>query len=369
MRLRVNGQVERGQFSLAVDVDLEIDGVTALVGASGAGKSTMLRLIGGFEPDARATVEVDGERWQSADGLGRTLPPHARSVATVFQDSRLFPHLNVQRNLDFASRAPARPGVRLSFAEVVRFLDLEGLLAHYPHQLSGGQRQRVALGRALLAPAKLWLFDEPLASLDPPSRREIAPYLHRLCRRHAVPIIYVSHSLPEVLSLADRVLLAAGGRVGLVDSLAAFSTSFDNPLLGDEAGAVIVCEFKGYDSGYRLSELTFEGASLFVPGDLSSAGTADAETAGAPRRILLHIPARDVSLSTAPVEQVSILNRVHGEVDQVADQGDSMLVRVRCGEQHLLARITRRSADDLRVAAGVRVQALIKSVAVRSGET
>ena len=362
MRLRLQGEVVRGGFTLATDMHLALEGVTALVGASGAGKSTLLRLIGGFEPAAKATVEVDGESWQNATGRGHAVPPHKRSVATVFQDSRLFPHWNAKRNLEFASHASSRAGVRLSFAEVVQFLDLQPLLPRYPHQLSGGQRQRVALGRALLAPAKLWLFDEPMSALDAQSRREIAPYLHRLCRRHAVPVIYVSHSLPEVLALADQVLLAADGRVAPVDSIAAFSTSFANPLLGDEAGAVIACTFKRYDQRYRLSELTFEATSLFVPGDLSQA-------AGEGGRIMLHIPARDVSLSTAPVDHVSILNRVQGEIDALADQGDSMLVRVRCGKQSLLARVTRRSADELRLTAGAKVQALIKSVAVRTGET
>ena len=361
MLLRVAGKVVRGEFSLTADIQLEATGVTALVGASGTGKSTLLRLVGGFEPTAGATVEVDGERWQDAQRRHRALPPHQRSVATVFQEARLFPHLNVERNLEFGTRA-ARAGVRLSSADVVRSLDLEPLLTRYPHQLSGGQRQRVALGRALLTPAKLWLFDEPMSALDARSRREIAPYLHRLCRRHAVPILYVSHSLPEVLALADRVLLAADGRVAPVDSLAAFSTSFDNPLLGAEAGAVIACEFRRYDGDYRLSELTFETASLFVPGDLSTAAKKDTP-------ILLHIPARDVSLSTTPVDRVSILNRVQGEIDGLADQGDSLLVRVRCGKQGLLARVTRRSADELELAVGTAVQALIKSVALRTGET
>lgn len=360
MRLRVNGEVVRGGFSLRTDLLLEGEGVTALVGASGSGKSTLLRLLGGFEPVAKATVEVDGECWQDATGRTAPLPPHRRSVATVFQDSRLFPHLTAKRNLAFANRASTRAGARLSLAEVVRFLDLEPLLEHYPHQLSGGQRQRVALGRALLAPAKLWLFDEPMSALDPQSRREIAPYLHDLCRRHAVPVVYVSHSLPEVLALADRVLLAADGRVALVDSVAAFSTSFANPLLGDEAGAVIACQFKRYDARYRLSEVRFETASLYAPGDLSAAGEG--------ARIMLHIPARDVSLSTVPVDHVSILNRVQGEIDAVSDQGDSMLVRIRCGGQKLLARITRRSADELRLAPGVKAYALIKSVAVRTSE-
>ena len=358
MRLRVQGELARsGEFKLSADLDLDLDGVSALVGASGAGKSTLLRLISGFELRAPVTVEADGERWQDAQAPGRRVPAHSRSVGTVFQEPRLFPHLDTRRNLTFAANV-RRAGIKLAFDEVVAFLDLEPLLAQFPHQLSGGQRQRVALGRTLLAPAKLWLFDEPMSALDPASRRDIAPYLNGLCRRHAVPIIYVSHSLAEVLSIADQVWVADEGRVTPVDSVAAFSTSMANPLLRDqEAGAVISCRFKAFDAHYRLSELAFGDASLFVPGDLSASGPT----------ILLHIPARDVSLSTAPVDHVSILNRVDGEVDAIADQHDSALVRVRCGEQSLLARVTHRSTDELGLEPGVRVQALIKSMAVRTG--
>lgn len=357
MKLRVQGELTRPTgFSLATDVDLDLDGVAALVGASGAGKSTFLRLIAGFEPRAPVTVEVDGDRWQTA---GTSMPAHQRSVGTVFQDSRLFPHLDARANLAFATHS-RRPGTRLEFDEVVDFLDLEPLLEQYPHELSGGQRQRVALARTLLAPATLWLFDEPMSSLDAASKREIAPYLHDLCRRHAVPIVYVSHSLPEVLAMADHVLVAADGKVSRVDSVGEFSTSFTNPQLADEAGAVIDCRFKAFDSRYRLSELEFGASSLFVPGDLSTAG----------ERVLLHIPARDVSLATSRVQDVSILNRVDGVIDALEEQDGAVLARVRCGEdQFLLARVTRRSADELRLDAGVRVQALIKSVAVRSGGT
>ena len=359
MRLRVQGEIRRGGFSLCADVDVDIDGVAALVGVSGAGKSTLLRLIGGFEPHAPVTIEVDGERWQDAGGAAAT-PAHDRAVGTVFQEPRLFPHLTAKGNLQFAAaHGRRRPGARLSFDEVVTFLDLAPLLTRRPQQLSGGQRQRVALGRTLLTPAKLWLFDEPMSALDVKSRQEIAPYLHRLCRRHAVPIVYVSHSLPEVLALADQALVAADGRVAPVASITEFSTAFDNPLLGDEAGAVIACRFKRYDARYRLSELEFDTASLFVPGDLGKSASP----------ILLHIPARDVSLATGPVAHLSILNRVAREIDALREQGESVLARVRCGEQRLLARITRRSVDELRLAPGQPVQALIKSVAVRTGET
>ena len=357
MQLRVQGEVVRGGFTLQTDLDLDVLGVTALVGASGAGKSTLLRLIGGFEPRAAATVEVDGERWQDAARRHPSVPAHARAVATVFQEPRLFPHWSARRNLEFAAKAPPRSGTRLELDEVVSFLDLAPLLAQHPHQLSGGQRQRVALGRALLAGAKLWLFDEPMSALDVASRREIAPYLQRLCRRHAVPIVYVSHSLPEVLALADQVLLASNGRIEQVDSGDALGTAFAASELGDEAGAVISCRFQRFDERYRLSELAFENATLFVPGDLG----------GGEPKVLLHIPARDVSLSTTAVDHVSILNRVDGEIETLSDQGDSMLAAVRCGEQSLLARVTHRSVDELKLKVGVKVQALIKSVAVRTG--
>ncbi len=357
MQLAVQGRIERGDFALQADVDADVVGVTALVGASGTGKSTLLRLIAGFEANAPVGVQADGEQWQGEGGA--PVPAHRRAVGTVFQESRLFPHLTARGNLDFAARAK-RDGVRLPFSEVVEFLDLGPLLDLQPHQLSGGQRQRVALGRTLLAPAKLWLFDEPMSALDPASRREIAPYLTALCRRHDVPIVYVSHSLPEVLSIAEQVWLAADGRVAPVDP-GALGMSFLGPAAADtEAGAVIACRFERYDAKYGLSELAFEGATLYVPGDLSAAGP----------RILLHIPARDVSLSTVPVHHVSILNRVDGMIEATeatADQRGAVLVRVGRGEQHLLARVTQRSMDELGLHAGVKVQALIKSVALRTG--
>ena len=356
MRLRAQGEVVRGGFVLRADVDMNLRGVAALVGRSGAGKSTFLRLLAGFEPGAAADVEVDGDGWQSA-GKGAALAAHARAVGIVFQEPRLFPHLDAAANLRFAARSGRRrKGTRLAFDEVVEFLDLASLLPLRPHQLSGGQRQRVALGRALLTPAKLWLFDEPLAALDAVSRAEIAPYLQRLCRHHAVPIVYVSHAIREVLAIADQVLVAADGRVVEVSSLAEFSTSFDNPLLGEDAGAVVAGHFHRYDPRYRLSELTFGTATLYAPGDLSALGPV----------VLLQIPARDVSLATSPVKDISVLNRVDAVVDALNEQGDSVLVRVRCAEQRLLALLTRRSVDELRLAPGVRVQALIKSVAVRA---
>ena len=349
----MQGTIQRGGLAFQADVDVDVDGVAALVGASGSGKTTLLRLIGGFEPAAPVRVEVDGACWQ-APGR-RSVPAHARAVATVFQEGRLFPHLTAAGNLAFAARQRGRSGTRLGMDEVVRFLDLAPLLPRLPHQLSGGQRQRVALARALLVPAKLWLLDEPVSALDAASRREIAPYLRRLCERHAVPIVYVSHSLPEVLALADQALLAADGRIAPAPTLTALGETADP--LGEGAGAVVACRFKRFDPRYRLSELAFGSATLFVAGNLE---TATGE-------VRLHIPARDVSLALGPVDKVSILNRVAGTLEALWEQDDAVLARVACGGQHLLARVTRRSVDELGLAVGMPVLALVKSASVRTG--
>ena len=242
VKIKVMGELVRDTgFRLRADLHMDLDGVAALVGASGSGKSTLLRVVAGLEPGASVAVEVDGETWQ---GAAMSLAAHRRPVGTVFQEARLFPHLDARGNLTFAAHAK-RSGVRLGFDEVVDFLDLEPLLGQYPRELSGGQRQRVALGRTLLSPAKLWLFDEPMSALDSASRREIAPYLARLCRRHDVPIIYVSHTLAEVLTMADQVMVALDGDVSRVDSVGEFSTSFSTPSLGDEAGAVVELPVQG----------------------------------------------------------------------------------------------------------------------------
>ena len=196
-----------GQFRLDVSFEVPAEGVTALFGPSGAGKTTVLRCIAGLER-LEGRVGVGGEVWQDRDHFR---PPHLRPVGYVFQEPSLFGHLSVRGNLEFGLKRSGRGP--LGLAEVAAFLGLEPLLARSPRKLSGGERQRVAIGRALLSQPGLLLLDEPLAGLDAEAKSEILPYLERLHQLMRLPVLYVSHDAAEVARFADRVLLMRGGHI------------------------------------------------------------------------------------------------------------------------------------------------------------
>ena len=187
-------------------------GLTALFGRSGSGKTSVVNAIAGLYRPARGRILVDGRTLTDTE-RGIAIRPHRRRIGYVFQEGRLFPHLTVRQNLMFGRwfARPARDAVRLD--EVVALLALDGLLDRRPGRLSGGEKQRVALGRALLADPRLLLMDEPLAALDAERKDEILPYIERLRDEAGVPIVYVSHSVAEVVRLANTIVLIADGRV------------------------------------------------------------------------------------------------------------------------------------------------------------
>src|SRR5687768_8562298 len=237
MALTVDVRLRYQDFNLEVAQDFSLAGVTGLFGPSGSGKSTLLRIIAGLETRAAGRIAMGPEIWQEGD---RALPPHRRGVGYVFQDTRLFPHLSVGGNLEYAlKRAAGLGGPGMS--EIVDVLDLGAFLSRRPAEISGGEKQRVAIGRALLSAPKILLMDEPLAALDEARKAEILPYLERLCDQSRVPIIYVSHSVAEVARLAHNMVVLRDGRVLRAGSaIEVLSGPEAVPMVGSrDAGAVI----------------------------------------------------------------------------------------------------------------------------------
>lgn len=204
--------LRQGDFGLSARISLPASGVTALFGASGAGKTTLINAVAGLVRPDRGRIAVAGTvLFDSAAGIN--LKPEQRRVGYVFQDGRLFPHMSVATNLRYGERRHP-PSERIArFDDVVSLLGLEALLHRRPRTLSGGEKQRVAIGRALLAAPRVLLMDEPLAALDAARKQEILPYLEKLRDRFALPVLYVTHDRAEVERLAGQIVLMEGGHV------------------------------------------------------------------------------------------------------------------------------------------------------------
>jgi molybdate transport system ATP-binding protein len=209
--LHVDVTRQLGEFSLSASFTSE-GRVTGLFGASGAGKTSLINMIAGLLKPDRGVISLDGETLD--DTAARVhVPPHRRRIGYVFQDARLFPHLNVRQNLDYGRRMNRLADDPVQRARVTELLDIGGLLDRRPGKLSGGERQRVALGRALLSKPRLLLLDEPLGSLDEGRKVEILPYLVRLRDEANVPMVYVSHDAAEMRQLATQIVMLRDGRV------------------------------------------------------------------------------------------------------------------------------------------------------------
>ena len=355
--LRVNLSKQRGAFRLAAAFEMPRAGVLALFGPSGCGKSTLIQCIAGLEQPDDGRIELDGQCFYDA-ATGKTVPAEQRGIGYVFQDARLFPHLNVAGNLSYgASRSRRTPFV--AFDDIVDLLNLRALLARRPGRLSGGERQRVAIGRALLSQPRLLLLDEPLASLDAARREEVLPYLERLRDRLALPMVYVSHQFDEVLRLATDLVLMREGRVLEQGDIASVSrgAALRTLITADLVGAVLDARPLGPDEHSGLMRLQVGSGELQVPADGLETG----------RAVRVQLLARDIIIATEPVTHVSVRNSLTGIVDHISreDAGADLVGIDIGGGEILLARITPAATAALALQPGRKVWALIKAGAIR----
>jgi len=342
-------------FALDVGFDAPA-GVTALFGPSGSGKTTVINAVAGLLRPEAGRIVVEG-RVLLDTAAGVMLPPHQRRVGYVFQDARLFPHLTVRQNLAFGRWFS--PG-GIAMEEVVALLGLEALLSRRPAGLSGGERQRVAIGRALLSNPAILLMDEPLAALDEARKAEILPYLENLRDQTALPILYVSHSVSEVARLAGQVVVVQAGRVVTTGTVAeVFSDPFAATALGPRAAGSVITGVIAAHEADGLTRVELSAGPIWLPQVAAPPGT----------RLRVRIAAQDVIVARGRPEGLSALNILPATVTALRQgAGPGVMVQLRLGEEFLLARVTRRSAEALQLAEGAAVFAVLKSVVVAPGD-
>ncbi|RLJ18254.1 molybdenum ABC transporter ATP-binding protein [bacterium endosymbiont of Escarpia laminata] len=353
MTIEARFLIERGDFTLDADFIVPAQGISAIFGASGCGKTTLLRAIAGLEQPSRGYLKIAGEVWQDGD---RFLPPHQRPLGYVFQEASLFPHLSVRGNLEYGYKRLPPEARRVDFDRAVTLLGIGPLLVRRPEGLSGGERQRVAIARALLTSPRLLLMDEPLAALDRQSKTEILPFLERLHEELSIPVLYVSHASDEVARLADQLVLLEQGRVRASGPIGEMLTRVDLPLAhGDEAEAIVEARVAEHDETFHLTHLEFPGGRFTVAKKDLPLG----------QPVRLRLLARDVSLSLERHEGTSILNIFPAKIETLVDENPAQLmVRLDAGGVPILSRITRKSATILALEPGKSVYVQVKTVAL-----
>nr|WP_163501356.1 molybdenum ABC transporter ATP-binding protein [Halomonas socia] len=352
--LRLDVRKRLGSFTLDASLALPTHGVSALFGVSGSGKTSLLRLIAGLDRPDEGSIHI-GDRPLVDTTQNLFLPSHRRRIGVVFQEARLFPHYRVRGNLTYGMPASARS----RFDSIVELLGIEALLDRMPGMLSGGEARRVSIGRALLTEPDLLLMDEPLTGLDGPRKQELLRYILSLTRDLEIPIVYISHDPKEISAIADHLILIEAGRVVASDSLENMLSRIDltAQLGGFDAASVLEARVARHDHQYMLTHLDLgDGQELVIPHVEAVPGS----------RLRVRVPARDVALALSSPDNTSYRNRLDAVIEGIGSLSGSpasLEILLAVGHHRLRARLTRKSYDELGLAEGMPVNALIRCVA------
>lgn len=351
--IHVAVEVARGAFQLDVRLDADAR-VAGLFGPSGCGKTTLLHAIAGLIRPMRGEILVDGETLFSSS-RGMNLRPEARRIGMVFQEDRLFPNRNVRANLMASPRARNGPAGGPTLDEVVSLLGLDGLLDRPVQQISGGERRRVAIGRAILSRPRLLILDEPLTGLDAALRRRVLAYLLRMKASLDTRMLYVTHTIADMLAIAETMALLDAGRVTAVGPPGelldrAVDVADAGPLETTWRGAIELV-----DAASATAEIRCGTLSVNAPLDDGRAGD----------EAFVSIGAHEALLAVGDVPKTSARNALPGRVVSLATSASRVLVNVDVG-QPLWVEITPAAADELAIAPGRDVHVLIKTRSIRA---
>ena len=349
--LQINVKKQLGQLALQANIQVPDQGVTAIFGLSGSGKTSLINLVSGLIQPDEGFIRLNDRTLVNMESQ-ESLPTHLRKIGYVFQDARLFPHYTVKGNLRYGMKNVSQD----DFNYIDDLLGITHLLKRYPLTLSGGEKQRVAIGRALLTDPDILLMDEPLSALDVPRKRELMQYLERLSKEINIPILYVTHSLDELLRLADRVVLMENGIVKAYDSVEKiWNSAIFAPWKGEsEQSSVLALPVHLHNPPYKMTALSLGEQALWIHQVPANVG----------ERVRVCIYSSDVSITLKKPEQTSIRNILPGQVAQIEIQDSRVDIAVLVEGHKIWASISKWAQNELRFSIGQDVYVQIKAVSV-----
>lgn len=348
--LEINVCKKLGNTEIVCAFKAEARGVTAIFGESGAGKTSVINMVAGLIKPDNGRIAFCGRPFFDSDKK-INLPPSKRTVGYVFQDARLFPNMSVEENLLYGAKRKSEKPPVCEKIELYKLLGIETLLTRAPGSLSGGEKQRVAIGRALLSNPEILLMDEPLASLDGARRSELLEYIGAITEKFDIPIMYVTHSVEEILRLSDNIAVLKSGK--LLDF--GQTVQVMNKLGGDkEAGIVYDGQVVDYDNLSGHATIAFGGGSVEIYSDLLHRGS----------KVRFRINAVDVVLCATEPPLTSARNKFRGIISDIKDVGGNLRdITIDIGSP-LLARVSQKSVEELDIKVGAGIYALVKNALI-----
>ncbi|VAW22068.1 Molybdenum ABC transporter ATP-binding protein ModC [hydrothermal vent metagenome] len=358
--LKVDIKVRRDSFALELNECLTAQ-VTGVFGPSGSGKSTLLNAIAGLQKPQRGFISLNG-RVITDTAANRICPPHKRKIGYVFQESRLFPHLNVRKNLLFGVKLKSGGGRKINFDDVVNVLDIAQLLDKNINECSGGEQQRIAIGRALLTEPGLLLLDEPFSAVDYQLRKQILLYIKQISQNWQIPMLVVSHDLSDLLILTQSLLVLKEGKVegnGLFHDLVVKESCFD---LIHRSGLLNVFRMNvsRLMENSNLVTLKSYTHNFCIQALFQSLPVGK----GVDDEVQVLVKPDDIAVSLEPVTGISIRNQIKGVIKDMFEKDGYSLCMVDSGEK-ILVEITEASRQKMNLLPGQTVYCFFKSVSVK----
>lgn len=348
------------QFSLTINQCLSFTGIVGVFGHSGSGKTTLLRTIAGLNQQATGSIIFNEQVFLDSNNKVN-IKAENRQLSMVFQQPRLFPHLNVEQNLDFAIKRCQHS--QLNKADIIDLTNIKALVNKNINQLSGGEQQKVALARAILSEPKLLLLDEPLSALDRKSKKELISLLKTVNKALNLPMIYVSHSSEELQQLAEQLVVIEQGRVIETGNVHQVFHQLNNTQLIKQQTSLSVkldeiCEQHG------LVKLAFGDQYIFM--SLAQLADEDQTAIAQLKSLSCYIFANDISIATVEPASSSIVNQLQAKIIVISQKQSQVLITLKCQQQEFFASISTYSLDKLSLAIGQHVYIQFKASAVRT---